>query len=135
MRAIETLLVEGLLQPSTPAPWKSMTPYDLWIAGFLGAVEEPHGLCEEATEAMIKTFPELTRVAGDVWDPEKGPTTAEPHWWCQTAEGEIVDPTRAQFSWKRITYHAVNHETSEWRSRYGLLRSRPRGRGEERNGG
>jgi hypothetical protein len=51
------------------------------------------GKCKEATEEMCAAFPELTKVAGHVhceWG-KRG------HFWATTADGTIVDPTRAQF--------------------------------------
>lgn len=52
------------------------------------------GQCAEVTEAMQKAFPELTRVRGHfmclVWGPRA-------HWWLVDPDGEIVDPTVAQF--------------------------------------
>jgi hypothetical protein len=38
--------------------------------------------------------PSLTPVAGWYWDPHWG---REEHWWCEAADGSIVDPTAAQF--------------------------------------
>lgn len=48
------------------------------------------GTCREATEAMVKAFPELRRVRGHYsWCP---------HWWCETPDGTVVDPTARQFT-------------------------------------
>ena len=43
---------------------------------------------------MVKQFPELTIVKGHVEDLQWGRRS---HIWLKTAEGEIVDPTVAQF--------------------------------------
>ena len=48
------------------------------------------GNCREATAAMVKAFPELRRVRGHYgWCP---------HWWCETPDGTVVDPTARQFT-------------------------------------
>lgn len=53
------------------------------------------GQCAEATQAMVAAFPELRRVGGHVviLESPKTPT----HWWCETEDGIIVDPTARQF--------------------------------------
>lgn len=84
--------------------------YDEWIEDFVSKVRFRtadgkaylRGLCEHASAKMVEAFPELTRVRGHV-----GPTPSwqdEPHWWCVTATGEIIDPTKAQFTWAEIHY-------------------------------
>lgn len=55
----------------------------------------PRGTCQETAQAMVKDFPELTRVRGFYNDVLQG---ERPHWWCVDLEGEIVDPTAAQFA-------------------------------------
>lgn len=71
--------------------------YAEWIEGYVSA--QPNrfvrGKCAEATEAMLKVFPELRRVCGFVlthWGEDQ-------HWWCVAPDGSIVDPTKAQFPW------------------------------------
>lgn len=66
------------------------------------------GLCGGATAAMVKAFPELRRVPGYVYVTvqEAGPfyppgpqeVPAGEHWWCETPDGEVVDPTACQFA-------------------------------------
>lgn len=51
------------------------------------------GRCAEATKAMVAAFPELTRVPGHVY----GYWGKRAHWWCETADGQVVDPTASQF--------------------------------------
>lgn len=49
-------------------------------------------LCAEKTLEMQAVFPELRRVRG--W------YSGEPHWWLVDPSGNIVDPTREQFSYE-----------------------------------
>lgn len=51
------------------------------------------GKCAEATKEMVAAFPELTRVPGHVY----GTWGKRAHWWCETADGQVVDPTVGQF--------------------------------------
>jgi hypothetical protein len=52
------------------------------------------GKCEIATIEMLKNFPELIRVRGhyycSVWGERE-------HWWLETSEGGVIDPTASQF--------------------------------------
>lgn len=65
--------------------------YREWIIG-LGT--ELLGRCAEATQDMVKEFPELKRVRGHYICPIWG---RRAHWWCVTPDGLIVDPTKGQF--------------------------------------
>ena len=56
--------------------------------------EMAYGQCEFVCRKMIAAFPELELVRGHYWDLEWG---KRQHWWLQTQEGEIVDPTEIQF--------------------------------------
>ena len=77
-------------------------------------------MCAEATRRLVSVYPELMRVRGHVFPqfdegdpmsyPDDIPVTGLPHWWCETPDGAIVDPTRAQFPW-RITY--VPHDEAQ----------------------
>lgn len=67
--------------------------YAEWIEA--NVPENPTNMCEEVTACMVKAFPELTRVRGHYCDLLQG---RRPHWWCVTPDGEIVDPTAAQFA-------------------------------------
>lgn len=74
--------------------------YVEWIRWFADRHDgDVNGECEDATDAMVAAFPELRRVRGHVTmlAAPDGDTRPWPHWWCVTPEGEIVDPTRAQF--------------------------------------
>lgn len=67
-----------------------------WIDEHYPTQESAYGKCAEATEAMMAAFPgQLRRVRGWVEDLGWG---RRAHWWCVNAEGEIVDPTRRQFT-------------------------------------
>jgi hypothetical protein len=65
--------------------------YDEWIEA---NVTETKGKCAEVTEQMVAAFPELTRIRGHYYCPAWGERT---HWWCVDQDGNIVDPTKAQF--------------------------------------
>jgi len=66
--------------------------YARWIAE--NVKNKGYGECAKVTIDMVAVFPELTRVRGHYYCWIWGPRT---HWWCVTADGEIVDPTSAQF--------------------------------------
>jgi hypothetical protein len=68
--------------------------YDLWISEHYGSHEKAYGACAEATLAMQRAFPELTRVRGHYYCLAWG---ERQHWWLTDADGQIVDPTAAQF--------------------------------------
>ena len=76
-----------------------MSKYDSWIESWLernGAVKNGgYGRCRDAAEAMAGEFPELSIVKGHVHCPP--PWFKRGHWWCLSKDGDIVDPTAAQF--------------------------------------
>ncbi len=67
------------------------TKYKKWISE---NVTQVLGRCAEITLQMQEVFPELTRVRGHyhclIWGKRE-------HWWLTAPDGEIVDPTVAQF--------------------------------------
>jgi hypothetical protein len=65
--------------------------YAAWIEA---NVQDPHGRCREVTEQMADAFPELIRVRGHYYCLHWG---ERQHWWLVMPDGEIVDPTAAQF--------------------------------------
>lgn len=71
-----------------------MNAYESWIAAYVARNNEfVRGKCSEAAAEMVAAFPELKRVAGFVhcdWGRDQ-------HFWCVTPDGEVIDPTRAQF--------------------------------------
>jgi len=69
--------------------------YAQWSAK--NVLSDPRNKCKEVTERMALAFPELERVRGHYVCPIEGRL---PHWWMRTPNGQIVDPTRAQFSSK-----------------------------------
>src|SRR5262245_58758582 len=75
------------------------TRYINWITD---NVSDPYGNCAEYTLMMLAAFPELKRVRGHYMDIVRGQETLflgeQPHWWLIDPQGEIVDPTDAQFA-------------------------------------
>ncbi len=73
--------------------------YNEWIQN---NVTESYGTCKEVTLKMQEAFPELRRVRGHyycaIWG-ERG------HWWLIDENGNIVDPTKAQFPSKGIGHY------------------------------
>ena len=53
------------------------------------------GMCGAAVKAMVLEFPELRACRGHVDTAES--LRPEPHWWCEDARGNVVDPTASQF--------------------------------------
>ena len=78
--------------------------YELWISK--EGYDDPQKAlqqCLEATEKMVKEFPELRVAKGVVWS-KTNPDNFHPkffkqyeHAWCVTPEGEVVDPTVDQY--------------------------------------
>ena len=56
-----------------------------------------YGKCVEATEAMVRAFPELKRVRGHYYDIAWG---ERQHWWLIDEDRNIIDPTKEQFPTK-----------------------------------
>lgn len=52
------------------------------------------GKCREMATQLVEQSPGLTLVRGHYYCPVWG---KQPHWWCQTLGGEIVDPSASQF--------------------------------------
>lgn len=69
--------------------------YDAWIAEYRSKHGDGYGKCEDAVDDMVAAFPELRKVAGHVYCP--APWGKRGHFWCETEEGQVVDPTAAQF--------------------------------------
>lgn len=109
--------------------------YKDWIRDFVLSVDEHvENKCTSATEKMVEAFPELKRVRGFVFPtfdmarieamlPHQGMSEEElrmcwhrevgvtQHWWCETEDGQTVDPTRLQYKhWPVITYVAYVEE-------------------------
>ena len=68
--------------------------YQEWIANYLKDHPNPIGECQKATKEMLKAFPELKIVRGHVETVFCG---RQGHWWLESPDGAIVDPTRRQF--------------------------------------
>lgn len=52
------------------------------------------GKCREMSEALCQDDDSLTLVRGHYYCPVWG---KQPHWWCKTSDGQIIDPTARQF--------------------------------------
>jgi hypothetical protein len=63
------------------------------------------GMCSAQSLALQKAFPELLRVRGYV--------RFDHHWWCETPDGIIVDPTWKQFRGYAYTYQAYDESQPE----------------------
>lgn len=63
--------------------------------------------CQSSSQDMVEVFPELRRVRGYIKVvnvnhsrfvlTEEECTSNTPHWWCETQDGEVIDPTAGQF--------------------------------------
>ena len=69
-----------------------ITKYQQWIAENVDG--NGYGQCLEVTLQMQHAFPELQRIKGHYYCAIWGERC---HWWLQTADGEVVDPTAMQF--------------------------------------
>ena len=69
--------------------------YDVWIVAYRKRVITLKNKCASATVEMQKAFPGLIRKRGTVLIPfsNRRPT----HWWLETPDGVIIDPTESQF--------------------------------------
>ena len=69
--------------------------YKVWIIAYRERVITLKNKCTSATVEMQKAFPELIRKRGTVLIPlsNRRPT----HWWLETTDGVIIDPTESQF--------------------------------------
>ena len=74
--------------------------YQAWIDAYVSTFSKDEngqprtrGSCGHAAKMMILSFCELRRVPGHAFTP----VGVSDHWWCETPDGEIVDPTVSQF--------------------------------------
>ena len=74
------------------------TPYQVWIDTNWPETHT-YGHCEEAAHNMALEFPALRLVRGHYHCPIWG---KRQHWWCETAEGTVIDPTASQFPSKGV---------------------------------
>ncbi len=76
--------------------------YETWIDDYVALRNgNVRHRCQGASAEMAGAFPELRRVRGYAHHPD-GWSTA--HWWCETEDGTVLDPTAAQFSQSVIRY-------------------------------
>ena len=68
--------------------------YEAWIKSYRDRVGITHGRCKPAVAEMREAFPELREVRGHVFSMT---WARRGHIWCETPDGEIVDPTADQF--------------------------------------
>lgn len=55
---------------------------------------ELRGKCKELSEALVTQDPTLRLVRGHYFCPIWG---KQEHWWCESPEGKVFDPTKLQF--------------------------------------
>lgn len=65
--------------------------------------------CAEATKAMVAEFPELRRVRGYVYIG----VYQRPHWWCETKDKEVIDPTINQYETIPAMYEELPEDAEE----------------------
>lgn len=105
----------------------SHEPYLEWIKGFeqqLYETQSVRGLCWSACQEMLEMFPELLLVRGHAVDAahqaflcaiveDEYYDPADGHWWLETVNGQIVDPTRKQFGDVSLVYVAFNESKAD----------------------
>ena len=69
--------------------------YEDWIRDYVARTKDILSQCKQATAEMSVAFPELRRCRG--WVTLSSGLERE-HFWMETSEGEIVDPTVSQFT-------------------------------------
>lgn len=79
--------------------------YQAWIDQRLSEAS-PQAQCAAWTLAMVAAFPELKRVRGHLSLSNGHPA----HWWCETPDGEIVDPTVSQFGGSVVLAYLAHEE-------------------------
>lgn len=82
--------------------------YQSWIDANYPTQESAYGQCRKAVQKMIEAFSELREVKGHAetdWGQRQ-------HFWCETPEGDVVDPTRKQYPGGRVyAYEEANEDT------------------------
>jgi hypothetical protein len=86
-----------------------MNVYQEWIKNNYPTPESAKLQCKEGTDKMVQSFQELRQVRGYAYVG----TSKRPHWWCETPDGEIIDPTAIQYgAIKPFHYEEVGSEES-----------------------
>ena len=85
-----------------------MSKYQEWISTH---IKGEAGFCQSSSHEMAKAFPELRVVRGYV---ETSTGSKRDHWWCETPDGTVVDPTVGQFDsqggvWEYDEYSEEKH--------------------------
>jgi len=78
----------------------------LWISEHYPTPESANLKCAEATLAMCAAFPELIRIRGSAMVG----IDLRPHWWCETPNGEVIDPTAHQWPGGVVFYERLQSE-------------------------
>ncbi len=113
----------------------AIAKYTKWIEKYVQSVDKDghyvgdnwtlqlklKGHCYSACEEMQKKFPELILIRGHVvtgtwWkifggDPDQYLDPGNGHFWLETKQGEIVDPTRGQFHTPEDTLYLAFDES------------------------
>lgn len=87
-----------LLTAPGPTPWAGPArgaEYDAWMtANVPREFEKVYGQCAKYVRQMVTVFPELHVRAGYYFDFQWG---MRQHWWLETPDGTVIDPTAHQF--------------------------------------
>ena len=81
---------------------KNIQDYYSWIRIKYPTKASAAYACEKASKDMAKDFPELRLVRGHV--DIQGLGTDIEHWWCETEEGIVIDPTDHQWYGEIVSY-------------------------------
>lgn len=93
------------------------------------------GKCKEYSEELCAEDSSLSLIRGHYYCPIWN--TKEPHWWCETNDGKIIDPTKNQFPSKGIGIYEkfdgmvecaecgkkMKEEDAKYESRYAFCRN------------
>jgi len=92
-----------------------MEKYTKWIQKNYSTALLAKTQCSEATVKMSKEFSELKRVRGQILveEPYGLPATRTTHWWLETPENKIIDPTGHQYPTRIIKYIPVDESKGE----------------------
>lgn len=58
---------------------------------------ELRGKCKEMSEKIVNDNPGYRLVRGHYFEPFWGSKAMQQHWWVETPDGTIIDPTKDQF--------------------------------------
>lgn len=85
-----------------------------WISWYQSKTEHLNGMCLSACHDMLEKFPDLKLVRGWPVNPDHAEECRQvmmevldpghAHWWLETQDGKIVDPTQGQFKGANVFY-------------------------------